>query len=126
MARAAKKTSKSAPNRSAAKKSVRPLAAAIARAPQLADRKAAQARLAEWLAAIGKTSAGKALKQRIAGAPKVEALLLGDRLCLLSNRPARVVDEQPVAFGPDRGRAVLADPAFVRMKAAVLERVLAA
>ena len=77
MARAAKKTSKSAPNRSAAKKSVRPLAAAIARAPQLADRKAAQARLAEWLAAIGKTSAGKALKQRIAGAPKVEALLLG-------------------------------------------------
>ena len=55
-----------------------------------------------------------------------EALLLGDRLCLLSNRPARVVDEQPVPFGSDRGRAVLADPAFVRMKAAVLERVLAA
>ena len=26
----------------------------------------------------------------------------------------------------ERGRAVLADPAFVRMKAAVLERVLAA
>ena len=55
-----------------------------------------------------------------------EALLLGDRLCLLSNRPARVVDEQPVPFGPARGRAVLSDPAFVRMKAAVLERVLAA
>jgi len=55
-----------------------------------------------------------------------EALLLGDRLCLLSNRPARVVDEQPVPFGTGRGRAVLADPAFVRMKAAVLERVLAA
>jgi len=55
-----------------------------------------------------------------------EALLLGDRLCLLSNRPARVVDEQPVPFGSDRGRAVLSDPAFVRMKAVVLERVLAA
>jgi NitT/TauT family transport system ATP-binding protein len=55
-----------------------------------------------------------------------EALLLGDRLVLLSNRPAVVVDEQPVPFGRDRGRAVLADPAFVRMKAAVLERVLAA
>ncbi len=55
-----------------------------------------------------------------------EALLLGDRLCLLSNRPARVVDTQPVPFGTGRGRAVLADPAFVRMKAAVLERVLAA
>jgi NitT/TauT family transport system ATP-binding protein len=55
-----------------------------------------------------------------------EALLLGDRLCLLSNRPARVVDEQPVPFGSDRGRAVLSDPAFVRLKAAVLERVLAA
>jgi NitT/TauT family transport system ATP-binding protein len=55
-----------------------------------------------------------------------EALLLGDRLCLLSDRPAHVVDEQAVPFGSNRGRAVLADPAFVRMKAAVLERVLAA
>jgi NitT/TauT family transport system ATP-binding protein len=55
-----------------------------------------------------------------------EALLLGDRLCLLSNRPARVVDELPVPFGSGRGRAVLSDPAFVRLKAAVLERVLAA
>jgi glutamate-ammonia-ligase adenylyltransferase len=76
------KTSKSAPNKPVAKKSERPLAAAIARAPQLVDRKAAQARLAEWLAdigkgAAGKASSGKALKQLIAGAPKVEALLLG-------------------------------------------------
>ena len=55
-----------------------------------------------------------------------EALLLGDRLCLLSNRPATVVDDSPVPFGAERGRAVLSDPAFVRMKAAVLERVLAA
>ena len=55
-----------------------------------------------------------------------EALLLGDRLCLLSNRPARVVDEQPVPFGSSRGRAVLSDPAFVQMKVEVLERVLSA
>ena len=55
-----------------------------------------------------------------------EALLLGDRLCLLSNRPARVVDDLPVPFGRGRGRAVLAEPEFVAMKAAVLERVLAA
>jgi NitT/TauT family transport system ATP-binding protein len=55
-----------------------------------------------------------------------EALLLGDRLALLSNRPARVVEEFDVPFGPERGRAVLAEPAFVQLKAAVLERVLAA
>jgi len=55
-----------------------------------------------------------------------EALLLGDRLALLSGRPARVVDEVPVPFPPHRGRAVLADPRFVRLKAEVLERVLAA
>ncbi len=55
-----------------------------------------------------------------------EALLLGDRLCLLSNRPARVVDELAVPFGASRGRAVLSEPEFVRMKSAVLERVLAA
>ncbi len=55
-----------------------------------------------------------------------EALLLGDRLALLSARPARVVDELAVPFPPHRGRAVLADPAFVRLKAEVLERVLAA
>ena len=55
-----------------------------------------------------------------------EALLLGDRLCLLSNRPARAVDELAVPFGSGRGRAVLSDPEFVRLKATVLERVLAA
>jgi NitT/TauT family transport system ATP-binding protein len=55
-----------------------------------------------------------------------EALLLGDRLALLSARPARVVDELEVPFGPDRGRAVLAEPEFVRMKAGVLDRVLRA
>jgi NitT/TauT family transport system ATP-binding protein len=55
-----------------------------------------------------------------------ESLLLGDRLALLSNRPAVVVEELEVPFGPARGRGVLADPEFVRLKADVLERVLAA
>ena len=55
-----------------------------------------------------------------------EALLLGDRLALLSQRPARVVDELPVPFGKDRGRAALGDPAFVRLKTSVLDRVLSA
>jgi ABC-type nitrate/sulfonate/bicarbonate transport system ATPase subunit len=54
-----------------------------------------------------------------------EALLLGDRLALLSRRPARVVESTPVPFGPDRGRATLFDPRFVDLKAQVLERVLA-
>ena len=53
-----------------------------------------------------------------------EALLLGDRLGLLSARPATVVDELAVTFGPDRGRQTLAEPAFVGLKARVLDRVL--
>lgn len=55
-----------------------------------------------------------------------EALLLGDRLVLLGARPATVVDEIGVPFGPGRGRAVLSDPAFVRLKSEVLDRVLSA
>lgn len=55
-----------------------------------------------------------------------EALLLGDRLALLSARPTRVVDELTVPFEGHRGREVLSDPAFVRLKAEVLDRVLAA
>jgi NitT/TauT family transport system ATP-binding protein len=55
-----------------------------------------------------------------------EALLLGDRLALLTNRPARVVEEMLVPFGPQRGREVLAEPDFVKLKSEVLERVLSA
>jgi len=36
-----------------------------------------------------------------------EALLLGDRLVLLGARPATVMDELAVRFGPRRGRTVL-------------------
>jgi len=55
-----------------------------------------------------------------------EALLLADRLGLLSARPARVVEEIPVPFGGERGRHTLSDPSFVRMKAQILDRVLVA
>jgi ABC-type nitrate/sulfonate/bicarbonate transport system ATPase subunit len=53
-----------------------------------------------------------------------EALLLGDRLALLSARPCRVLEVLDVPFGADRGRATLSDPAFVALKAEVLEQVL--
>jgi len=55
-----------------------------------------------------------------------EALLLGDRLGLLSTRPSHVVNERELAFGDDRGRHTLSDPAFVRLKASVLDEVMAA
>ncbi len=54
-----------------------------------------------------------------------EALLLGDRLGILSARPSRLVSDRELPFGSERGRHTLADPAFVRMKAGVLEEVLA-
>lgn len=53
------------------------LALAVATAPRLTDRKAAQARLAEWLAGIGRSAAGKSLKRLIAEKPQLKALLLG-------------------------------------------------
>src|SRR5262245_44759195 len=88
MARAAKKTTGKTTGkatgkttaesaRAAAKPGARSLAAAVTHAPRLTDRDAAQARLAEWLAEIGKSAAGKALKRLIDGSSKLEALLLG-------------------------------------------------
>ena len=55
-----------------------------------------------------------------------EALLLGDRLGMLSSRPSRVVGERELDFGDQRGRHTLSDPAFVRLKASVLDEVLTA
>ena len=55
-----------------------------------------------------------------------EALLLGDRLGLLSARPCRVVDSVAVHLGQERGRDTLSDPRFVQLKAEVLGRVLSA
>ena len=53
-----------------------------------------------------------------------EALLLADRLALLSHRPARVVETRDVSLPSGRGRATLADPVFVSLKAQVLGQVL--
>src|SRR4051794_16999948 len=72
MVRGVKKTSKPA-----AQPGGQWLTLAIADAPQLADREAAQARLTEWLSDVARSAAGKSLKQLIAEAPKLEALLLG-------------------------------------------------
>jgi len=55
-----------------------------------------------------------------------EALLLGDQLGLLSARPAKVVSLRDIPFGVERGRHTLADPAFVSLKADVLDEVLGA
>ncbi len=53
-----------------------------------------------------------------------EALLLGDRLGLLSPRPGRVTQVVDVPLPADRGRATLSDPRFVSLKDEVLRRVL--
>lgn len=55
-----------------------------------------------------------------------EALLLGDQLGLLSARPSKVVALRDIPFGAERGRHTLADPAFVSLKASVLDEVLGA
>lgn len=53
-----------------------------------------------------------------------EALLLGDQLGLLSERPAKIVTVREIPFGAQRGRHTLADPAFVSLKDHVLDEVL--
>ncbi|GAC1594546.1 MAG: ABC transporter ATP-binding protein [Acidimicrobiales bacterium] len=55
-----------------------------------------------------------------------EALLLGDQLGLLSERPAKIVLLRDIPFGTQRGRHTLADPAFVSLKDRVLDEVLGA
>lgn len=55
-----------------------------------------------------------------------EALLLGDRLGLISPRPARVLSVRDLPFGSARGRHTLADPAFARLRGEVLDSVLTA
>jgi len=53
-----------------------------------------------------------------------EALLIGHRLVRLSQRPAAVLEDVVLDLSSPRGRATLADPRFVTLKAAVLARVL--
>jgi len=78
-------------------------------------------RMHEWLRSV---LAGRETTTLLVTHDVDEALLLSDRLGLLSQRPARVVDEFAVPFAGPRGRQTLSDPAFVAMKAQILDRVL--
>src|SRR5689334_21366453 len=71
MTRPTAKKSKSTP------KGNRTLASAIADAPRLMDRHTAHASVGAWLAEIGRSAEGKALKRLVGAAPKVDALLAG-------------------------------------------------
>jgi len=53
-----------------------------------------------------------------------EALLLADRVQLLSMRPARTIEDIAVPLGSKRGRHTLTEPRFIRLKEQLLERVL--
>lgn len=79
MSRPAKPAAKKAAVKKSAPKgeSEKVLALEILDAPKLSSAKASRARVAEWLAEIGRTAPGKALKALIASSPKVEALLAG-------------------------------------------------
>ncbi len=50
-----------------------------------------------------------------------EALLLGDRVVVLSRRPARVTDRLPVDLGDDRGRHTTTSAGFTAMKHRILD-----
>jgi glutamate-ammonia-ligase adenylyltransferase len=58
-------------------KSTATLAGQVIETPRASAPKEARARLAQWLAEIGRSEAGKALKRLLAASPKVEALLVG-------------------------------------------------
>ena len=55
-----------------------------------------------------------------------EALLLGDRLGMLTARPSCLARELALDFGSDRGRQTLLDPGFQALKGEVLHQVLGA
>ncbi|MGD7733322.1 ABC transporter ATP-binding protein [Propionibacteriaceae bacterium G57] len=48
-----------------------------------------------------------------------EAVLLGQRVVVMSSRPGRIVDDIEVPFGPERTPAVMDDPEFARITAHV-------
>ena len=54
-----------------------------------------------------------------------EALLLADRLGMLSPRPSRVHRELTIDFGDQRGQDTLSDPDFISLKREVLRQVMA-
>ena len=78
-------------------------------------------RMQEWLIGL---LAERATATLLVTHDVEEALLLGHRLLRLSHRPATVVQEMTVDLPAPRGRATLADPRFVELKAGVLAEVL--
>lgn len=50
-----------------------------------------------------------------------EAVFLGDRVCVVSSRPARIVAEIPVPFGNDRSLDILESQAFFNVRTQVLK-----
>jgi glutamate-ammonia-ligase adenylyltransferase len=98
MKRAAKRRSKSADRSTAT------LARKVVEAPRAFAPKEARARVVQWLAEIGRSEAGKALKRLVAESPKLEALLVGiadgspflwDLIIADSVRFATVVNSDP-------------------------------
>jgi len=78
-------------------------------------------RMQEWLIGL---LAERATATLLVTHDVEEALLLGHRLLRLSHRPASVVQELELDLPAPRGRATLADPRFVELKAGVLAEVL--
>ena len=78
-------------------------------------------RMQEWLIGL---LAERATATLLVTHDVEEALLLGHRLLRLSHRPATVVQELALDLPAPRGRATLADPRFVELKAGVLAEVL--
>ena len=78
-------------------------------------------RMQEWLIGL---LAERATATLLVTHDVEEALLLGHRLLRLSHRPATVVQELTLDLPTPRGRATLADPRFVELKAGVLADVL--
>lgn len=48
-----------------------------------------------------------------------EAVLLGERVLVMSARPGRIVDDIPIPFGPDRPATIMDLPEFTRITAQV-------
>jgi NitT/TauT family transport system ATP-binding protein len=80
-------------------------------------------RMHGWLRGLLRTDPAAAL---IVTHDVDEALLLADRLLVLSQRPARILLEEAVDLPDERGHRTLADPAFVALKDRLLRLLLEA
>lgn len=54
-----------------------------------------------------------------------EALLISDRICIMSKRPGRIIDEIPVAFERPRSLSITATQEFSMLKGHILDRLIA-